>query len=335
MIDPVSGFCYPASWISACTSVEAREAVKVGLAVLTADGTIRKRGFTTGTTAAAASKAAVLSIKSQITGTVTIMTPVGIRVSVEAQGVNGHGISQKYSGDYPGDVTAGITFHASATPVANGIEITCGEGIGIWKRKNPRYQIGSPAISPPALSEIQNAITEAITEVGIPGAHVIISAENGKAIATHTLNAKIGVEEGISVLGSTGFVEPWDDHLEETVMERVSSAQKVVLTTGRIGLMHARLLFPTHEVILVGSRLGHALPIAKGEVIICGLPALILKYINPKFLDDSGYDSIEEMIGTDEFDHRSDESLSHFCEQHPGVHIVLLSREGSIIKEAP
>ncbi len=335
MIDPVSGFVYPAPWVDACTDSGALMAVESGLAVLTADGTILMRGFTTGTTAAAAAKAAVLSLEDPVPGSISIMTPAGIRVLVEAKGEDGHGVSEKYSGDYPDDVTAGIRFHACASPVANGVEIIAGDGIGRWSRENPRYRIGSPAISPPALAEIHDAITEALEVTGLSGVRVTLSAEDGVHIASLTLNAKVGVDGGISVLGSTGFVEPWDDHLEDTIINRISGARRVVLTTGRIGLKHSRLLFPGYEVILVGSRLGPALAHVQGEAILCGLPALILKFINPAFLDGSGYGTVEEMIGTDEFHRRAQESMSGFCADHPGTRIIILDREGQVIREAP
>jgi len=335
VIDPVSGFIYPESWVDACTDSGAREVVRSGLAVLTSDGKILMRGFTTGTTAAAAAKAAVLSLKNPVSGCISIMTPAGIRVDVEAEGGMGHGVSEKYSGDYPDDVTAGVRFHACATPAEDGIEIISGDGIGKWGRENPRYPKGTPAISPPALSEIRASIHDALEETGLAGVKVTLSVENGSHVASLTLNAKVGVMGGISVLGSTGFVEPWDDHLEETIINRISGASKVVLTTGRVGLRHSRLLFPDHEVVLVGSRIGPALSHISGDAILCGLPALILKFMNPAFLEDSGYGTVEEMIGTDEFDRRAPETMSRFCADHPGVRVILLDREGKIMKEAP
>ncbi|PWR70509.1 cobalt-precorrin-5B (C(1))-methyltransferase [Methanospirillum lacunae] len=335
MFDPVSGFVYPESWVDACEDPKALEAVESGLAVLTADGKILHRGFTTGTTAAAAVKAAILSLKDPVSGLVTILTPSGIRVLVKASGENGHGISEKYSGDYPDDVTAGIRFHAFATLIAGGCEVITGDGIGKWDRENPRYPKGSPAISPPAMAEIRDAMNEALNEINLSGVRVILSAENGSYIASLTLNAKVGVSGGISVLGSTGFVEPWDDHLEETMINRISGTSRVVLTTGRIGLKYSRLLFPSHEVILIGSRIGPALHHAHGDVILCGLPALILKFINPAILEGSGFGTVEEMIGTSEFDKRVQESMLWFCAKKPGLRIILLDRIGRILKEAP
>ena len=333
--DPVNGFEYPPGWMHACGCQADLAAVRSGLAILTADGTVLKRGFTTGTTTAAAAKASILSLIRPIQENVDILTPAGIRVTVNVSAENGHGVCRKFSGDYPGDVTAGMRFFADASPSEEGIQIRTGSGIGIWCRDNPRYPKGTPAISPTAYEEIQTAITEALSETGLKGVRVTITAEDGVQIAEKTLNAKIGVIGGISILGSTGFVEPWDDHLEHSFIERLTASDRVVITTGRVGLRYSRLLFPDYEVILVGSRLGTALAHAHGTIIICGLPALILKFINPSFLEGTGYGSVEEMIGTEEFEIRAHDLLSRFCAAKPGIRVVLLDREGHIIMEAP
>ena len=82
MQDPVSGFDYPVSWVERCNNPGLLESVDKGLAILTADGEVRKRGFTTGTTAAAAAKAAVLSLAGDDIREVTILTPSNIRIHI-------------------------------------------------------------------------------------------------------------------------------------------------------------------------------------------------------------------------------------------------------------
>ena len=334
MRDPVSGFEYPDAWITSL-SADARADVAGGLSVLTADGTILHRGFTTGTTAAAAAKASVISLIRPVTDGVSIMTPAGIRIFVKSQGDTGQGECKKFSGDYPGDVTSGLCFSADATPAEKGISISTGTGIGIWGRDNPRYPKGTPAISPPARLEIYLAIEEACTEAGIPGVEVCISSKDGERIAEKTLNATIGVFGGISILGSTGFVEPWDDHLEESVCGQVSLAKNPVITTGRIGLRFARLLYPEHEVILVGGKIGEALDAANGAVILCGLPALILRYINPHILDGTGFATVEEFSVSPLFRPVMQETLAGFRRERPAVQVVLIDRNGTVIGESP
>jgi cobalt-precorrin-5B (C1)-methyltransferase len=164
---------------------------------------------------------------------------------------------------------------------------------------------------------------------------VELSIPEGLAIARKTLNSRVGVEGGISVLGTTGLVEPWDDHLEETVQERVSSTRNAVLTTGRIGLRYARLMFPDHEVVLVGGKIGEALDAAKGGVILFGLPALILHYINPHILEGTGYATVEEFSGSPAFLPAMRSSLAAFKKEYPHIRVVLVNREGAILGKSP
>ncbi|MGV8108238.1 cobalt-precorrin-5B (C(1))-methyltransferase [Methanospirillum sp.] len=334
MQDPVSGFTYPEEWVTLCTDKTSRLLVSQGLAVLTSDGTIRRRGFTTGSSAAAAAKASVLSLKKTGITEVSILTPTGLRVQIPVSIDRGTGECSKYSGDYPGDVTSGLVFTAEATVTDSGISLIFGEGIGRWSRDTPRYKSGDPAISYMARDEIQTAIEEAVQEAGISGVAVRIFARQGREVAEKTLNKMVGVTEGISILGTTGFVEPWDDHLEQAACDRAVHAERVVLTTGRIGMRYARMLFPDHEVILAGSRLGTIIPHLTGEVTICGLPALVLKYVNPAILEGTGFSTVEEFMTTERFLPAMQASFQIYKSAHPNVRIVIVNREGTIIGDS-
>jgi len=333
LIDPVSGFVYPKQWTDACTNQALLESVRAGLAILTASGTILIRGYTTGTTAAAACKAAVLSLKTQV-DEVNITIPAGLTLMVRASGREGRGQCRKFSGDYPSDATSGLLFVAYAEPDKETI-LHAGEGIGRWKRDTPRFMKGDPAISLSARDEICMAIKEAEREIGITGVRVSLFAPDGIKTALHTLNEKVGVIGGISVLGSTGLVEPWDDHLEASVFQRIADAKKPVLTTGRIGMRYARLLFPDNEVILVGSHIGPALLEVSAGGILCGLPGLILKYMNPDFLLGTLYQTVEEMVPHPVFRSRMEKELHHFAEKWPDIKVVIVNRDGTVIGETP
>jgi cobalt-precorrin-5B (C1)-methyltransferase len=334
MNDPVTGFEYPGDWVAKCRSPEQLRLAGKGLAVLTSSGLVLRRGFTTGTTAAAAAKAAVLSLKTD-TDSVSITLPCGIPVDVPASGHAGTGSSIKFAGDYPADVTAGIEFLAEAARAAGSITVTFGAGIGRFSRDTPRYRKGTPAVSPTALSSIVQAVQEALDVIGESGISVRISAPRGREVAEKTLNPRMGVDGGISVLGTTGLVEPWDDHLTESTMERIAAADRPVLTTGRVGLRFSRLLFPDREVILIGGKLNDALDAAQGEVTLCGLPALILRHISPKILDGTGYLTVEEFTGSPQFPKILAEALAGFREVMPRVTVVLITREGKIMGESP
>lgn len=330
MIDPVTGFSYPDEWIRRASEIGDITSVEEGRAVLTSSGEILRRGITTGATAAAAAKAAVLSLTHPVSG-VDLLLPCGIRVMVDAAGESGGGSAVKDPGDYPDDRTAGLLFLAVAVP-DEGIYVCAGEGIGRFARNTPRYLEGEPAISPPARECIHNAITEAIREIGLSGAHITLSVVGGREAGADTLNPKVGVVGGISLLGTTGFVEPWDDHLESTMEERVRAADRLVITTGRIGLRISRLLFPEHEVVLAGSKIGQALAASHDDVILCGLPGLVLKFLRPDILDGTGYQTVEEYIATPEGITSMKEILEESVPK--GVRVVIVSREGEIMGDS-
>jgi cobalt-precorrin-5B (C1)-methyltransferase len=334
MLDPLTGFDYPPDWVAKCTSPDKLRMVKEGFAVLTSSGLVLRRGFSTGTTAAAAAKAAVLSLKTEIK-TVSVTLPCGLPVDVPARGRAGTGSSLKFAGDYPADVTAGLEFRAEAARQGGSITVTFGEGIGRFSRNTPRFRKGTPAVSPTALSCIIRSVREALDAIGEPGISVRISAPLGRMTAEKTLNPRMGVDGGISVLGTTGLVEPWDDHLTESTTERIAAADRPVLTTGRVGLRFSRLLFPDREVILIGGKLQESLDAARGEVTLCGLPALILRHINPQILDRTGYPTVEELALSPQFPEILAATLLKFRKARPRVTVVLINREGKIIGESP
>ncbi len=330
LTDPVSGFEYPREWVAGCKKPDLLPFVTRGLAILTSDGSVLMRGYTTGTTAAAACKAAVLALRSEVS-TVTITTPCSVVVEIP---VNMSGIGsvecRKYAGDYPADVTAGILFTADAEPAAEGVRVTAGKGIGRFSYDTPRYAKGEPAIGTCSMDCITSSVREALAITGLSGVRIELSVPDGEQVAGKTLNPRLGIIGGISVIGTTGLVEPWDDHLEETVLTRVRSAPRVVLTTGRIGLRYARLFFPDHEVVLVGSNIGAALSSAQGQVVLFGLPGLVLKYISPGILEGSGCRTVEELLTKQESDKRVSSALGQFKSDYPGLRVVLIGRDGTI-----
>jgi len=335
MRDPVTGFEYPPEWVELCRSPALLLPVEQGLALLTASGTVLRRGFSTGTTAAAACKAAILSLSGTTISSVFIRLPCGLTVDVPVDGCWGTSSCKKYAGDYPSDVTAGLIFVAEATPVPHGVELLPGKGIGRFSRDTPRYRKGDPAISPAPLACILTSIEEAMESSGLSGIRVMLHVPQGAEVGKKTLNPRVGVQGGISILGTTGLVEPWDDHVEESVCGRVSSAQNPVITTGRIGLRYARLLYPAREVILVGGKIGAALDAAQGDVILCGLPALILRHIHPHVLDGTGYATVEEFAASPLFEAVMHDTLAAFKRERPAVHVVLVDRNGAVIGESP
>jgi len=86
--------------------------------------------------------------------------------------------------------------------------------------------------------------------------------------------------------------------------------------------------------VRVGGKIKEALDVAKGEVILFGLPALILRYINPHILEGTGYATVEEFAGSPAFSPAMQSGLAVFKKGHPHVRVIIVNREGAIIGES-
>lgn len=334
MRDPVSGFEYPNEWVLRSNPAD-HENIAAGFLVLTSSGTVLRRGYTTGATMAAAAYAAVFSLCGEGIDTVPVLLPCDIMVNIKAEGIGGVGIATKDSGDYPNDVTDGARCIAEAVPYSD-IDIIAGDGIGVFVRDTPRYRKGDPAISPVSRDCIMTVIAAACQKIGIPGAQVRLSVMHGAEIAKKTLNPKIGVEGGISIIGTTGFVEPWDDHLTSSMTDQIASARHPVITTGRQGLRFSKLLYPEYDVVLAGSKLHEAISaIPDGKnAILCGLPALILRFLRKDIATSNGFSTVEELVASPKGEDVVYRELVSAKERYPHIHITIVNRDGRIIAES-
>ncbi len=342
ILDPVSGMAIPTEWVEKSQDPDVLEKVKSGLWALLSDGALLRRGFTTGTTAAAACKGAVISLNGNVRK-VSVLTPAGIRVSVPVEGRDGTCTASKIGGDHESDVTAGAVIEARAEPVEieagerikmeEVIELVAGPGIGRIGAAGLCAPLGKPAISPSARGEIAKAIEEGMAEAGLAAVRVELAVKDGERIAGETMNPKVGVVGGISILGSTGFVEPWNEHLGESREAEIREPDRVVVTTGRVGLKYSRFLFPGHRVVLLGNQLDR-LHFREGqESVLCGLPALILKWGMPEVLEGTGYGTVAEMVERQPDHPRIEEAIRKVRGRLPGTRIVLLRRDGAILRE--
>lgn len=327
MKDPVNNFKIPEEWVkrSGIPVEELKLLLDSGRFVLISNGTLQKRGYTTGTTAAAAAKASVLSLKTKISE-VSLPTPVGLRVVLQVVASNGKASAIKDPGDHASDATAGMEIVAEAEENGN-IVIKAGPGIGLKK--------GIPAINQSPMRQIEEAIKEAVTQIGLKGACVKIYVPEGEKIAKKTLNAQVGITRGVSILGTTGFVEPWNEHLAEMKEELIGQADRLVLTTGRSGVRFSNMFFPGYTVILIGSDISRGLSAAKvkADVILSGLPGLILKWSYPGILKDSGYFTVQELIDSSPDSPLIDMALEKAAALS-GRRIVLFNRDGTILRDS-
>ena len=334
--DPVSGFEIPKEWIERSGDPSARDKIRSGKWVLLSDGRMLVRGYTTGTTSAAACKGAVLSLALapvERLENVDVMTPAGIRVSLTVEARAGICKAMKDGGDHQFDITNGIEIMAKARE-SDRVELIAGDGIGSITAGGLCAPQGKPAISRSARQQIMSAIEEGLEMTGRNGAVVELSVPRGREIAVQTLNPKVGVAGGISILGSTGFVEPWNDHLALNRTEEIKVLKKVLVTTGRTGLKYSRILFPNHQAVLIGSHLDRLQFDERQDSIICGLPALILKWAWPEVLEGTGYRTVAEMVETEPEHSCIDTAIEKARARLPFTRIVLLNKDGRILRDS-
>lgn len=190
-------------------------------------------GFTTGTCAAFVSKAAACDVlMGFIPREISVMTPKGIRYSPEYKRT-GRGIVDviKDAGDDP-DVTDGMTIRAIVTAFHDGngeVIIDGGQGVGRVTKPGLDQPVGNAAINSVPRQMIEENVREVMRSADFDGSiKVIIEALGGEETAKKTFNPRLGIEGGISILGTSGIVEPMsDDALIDTI--RIEIHQKKVL----------------------------------------------------------------------------------------------------------
>ena len=177
-----------------------------------------RTGYTTGSCAAAAAKAAACMLLSgEVIQQVRLMTPKGVELDLEVEQIQRrqHGVRcavRKDSGDDP-DVTNGIYVYAEVRKEPEqGIYLDGGEGIGRITKKGLEQPVGAAAINRVPRKMILEAVKEQSIRYGYQGGlSVIISAPEGKKLAAKTFNPRLGIENGISILGTSGIVEPMSE----------------------------------------------------------------------------------------------------------------------------
>src|ERR1700677_2139357 len=172
-----------------------------------------RRGWTTGTCAAAASRAAYEALLNGVfPDPVPILLPGGARPSFAlAITERGEDFARagvvKDAGDDP-DVTHGALIVATvrlALP-GDGVRFRAGEGVGTVTRPGLPLAPGEPAINPVPRDMIQTAIAEAAALHGGTGDAIVeLSIPGGEKIAERTLNARLGIVGGLLILGTTGL----------------------------------------------------------------------------------------------------------------------------------
>ena len=276
LTDPLELYSYPQEWVEKRAEEEGIEEVRgkigSGLYVLTVDGWLH-RGITTGTTASAAAIAAIASICEEV-DEVEVMTPSGLKVGVKVDADNGVAEARKFAGDHEFDVTDGLLFRAFTTPASES-GVRFGRGVG-------RYRDGRFAVSRAAMEQIRANIRDAVANYDYHGG-VRIEVPEGERVAALTGNHRVGVEDGISILGTTGFVEPWCRRLVEVKAAIASQYERVAVTTGRNGWRWCMKNLRGHASLVFGMYIEEGLRATRTaeDVVLVGKPSLLLKWAEP------------------------------------------------------
>jgi cobalt-precorrin-5B (C1)-methyltransferase len=256
-----------------------------------------RHGYTTGACAAAAAKGAALLLRGQaLIDTVTIDLPGGERVTFPLHGQTFDAAQAscfvvKDAGDDP-DVTNGCEVWAKVQRREGAdVVITGGVGIGRVTKPGLAVTVGAWAINPVPQAMITTAL-RAVFPAG--GVQVEVSIPDGVLRSTRTLNARLGILGGLSILGTTGIVKPishqaWTDTLDAALDVACACGQRIiVLSTGRTSemvvqraLLEAGIKLGEEAFIMMGDHVGYALRACArrniATIILAGQFAKLLK----------------------------------------------------------
>ncbi|AZG75742.1 cobalt-precorrin-5B (C(1))-methyltransferase [Methylocystis rosea] len=225
-----------------------------------------RRGWTTGACATAATRAAFEALMTDAPppDPVEIALPSGKRVAFAlATFERGEDFARagvvKDAGDDP-DVTHGALICAQVRRGAPGagVRFFAGEGVGVVTRPGLPLAPGEPAINPTPRKMMVETIIEASAKIGVGAdADIEISVPGGEELAKHTLNGRLGIIGGLSILGTTGIVTPfscaaWIDSIHRGVdVARASGLTHVAGTTGSTSEAAVKRLHDLPETSLI------------------------------------------------------------------------------------
>ena len=231
-----------------------------------------RKGFTTGTCATAATAAAISMILNQdIEEKVTVSTANGVEVTMDIKDpsfaeLTASAAVEKDGGD-DADATHGLLIYSTVTllPDSNDIEIDGGEGVGRVTQKGLKCDVGMAAINPTPRAMIEKTARQLLGPNC--GAKIIISVPGGEETAKLTYNSRLGIVGGISILGTTGIVNPMSEEswkasitIELTMLYN-QGYRSVLLAPGNYGEDFATnvLGIPPHRIVNMSNFVGHVL----------------------------------------------------------------------------
>ena len=224
-----------------------------------------RRGWTTGACAAAATRAAYTAlVTGRFPDPVSVTLPGGEAPSfplVLAERGAGHGRAgvRKDAGDDP-DVTHGALVESwvRPAPAGAGIVFRAGEGVGTVTRPGLSLAVGEPAINPAPRRMIAEMLRTLAPALGGPDdVSVAIAIAGGRRLAARTMNGRLGIVGGLSVLGTSGIVKPyscaaWIASIRQGVdVAAAAGTPHLAAATGRVSEGAARSLYGLDETCLI------------------------------------------------------------------------------------
>ncbi len=231
-----------------------------------------RRGWTTGACATAAAKSAFTALLTgEFPDPVEITLPRGqtVAFALSRQSMDGGTATVgviKDAGDDP-DVTHGATILVSVqlTPGDGGVVFRAGEGVGTVTRDGLPVPAGEPAINPVPRSMIRGAIEDVARSHGTTANVVVtVSIPGGEKLAERTMNGRLGIVGGLSVLGTTGIVVPyscaaWIASIHQGIdVARAAGLGHIAAATGSTSEKAVKALYdlPDHALIDMGDFAG-------------------------------------------------------------------------------
>lgn len=245
-----------------------------------------RKGYTTGSCAAAAAKVATGllygtlgtvngSFYSKSNIRVDIPLPRGGTLQLLVELINEHEPGIRYSdnaitcqvikdgGDDP-DATHGLEIRVTAVPLPSEIEIYGGIGVGTVTKPGLAVEVGEPAINPVPRSMILSAVSEVLPAGA--GVRLTVWVPGGEVVGKSTLNPRLGIVDGISILGTTGIVEPMSEEafkhsLDPQIDVALAAGHRILaLTPGHMGQRGLeRQGTPLEAVVLTSNFIGYML----------------------------------------------------------------------------
>ena len=238
------------------------------------DGKKLRLGYTTGSCAAAAAKAAAwMLLTGRKKETIDLLTPKGLPLTLPVLEIRMapeevRCAIRKDSGDDP-DVTAGTLVFAAVRRTAQpGVTIDGGQGVGRVTKRGLDQPVGAAAINSVPRRMIRENVEQVLRLCGeASGLSVVISVPDGERLAQKTFNPRLGITGGISILGTTGIVEPMSEQaLVDTIrvelrQRRADGAEDILLTPGNYGAdyIRAAIGIDPRTAVLTSNFIGDAL----------------------------------------------------------------------------